>query len=65
MMQNTLFRPSVVRDARANFNPEGFDLAAVLKARQAGEEVDGDNTFKDLVGLGIPLQMDFIKRDFF
>lgn len=48
MMQNTLFRPSVVRDARANFNPEGFDLAAVLKARQAGEEVDGDNTFKDL-----------------
>ena len=48
MMQNTLFRPSVVREARANFNPEGFDLAAVLKARQAGEEVEGDNTFKDL-----------------
>ena len=37
MMQNTLFRPSVMRESRRKFNPEGFDLAAAIEARKAEE----------------------------
>ncbi len=36
MMQNTLFRPSVIRASRQKFNPEGFDLARALQARKTG-----------------------------
>ena len=36
-MQNTLFRPSVMRESRRKFNPEGFDLAAAIEARKAAE----------------------------
>ena len=38
MINNTLFRPSVLRESRKNFNPEGFDLAAAIKARKAAED---------------------------
>ncbi|MEO1400343.1 MAG: phycobilisome rod-core linker polypeptide [Cyanobacteria bacterium J06635_1] len=34
MINNSLFRPSVIKANRQKFNPEGFDLAAVLKARE-------------------------------
>ena len=34
MMKNALFRPSRIKNTRKNFNPEGFDLAAALKARE-------------------------------
>ncbi|MEM9150149.1 MAG: phycobilisome rod-core linker polypeptide [Cyanobacteria bacterium P01_F01_bin.3] len=37
MINNTLFRPSVLRESRKKFNPEGFDLAAAIKARKAAE----------------------------
>ena len=40
MINNTLFRPSVVRKNRRNFNPEGFDLAAAVRARKAEEETE-------------------------
>lgn len=40
MINNTLFRSSVIRADRRNFNPEGFDLAAVLKERQAKKEAE-------------------------
>lgn len=35
MMNNTLFRPSAIKENRRKFNPDGFDLAAALKAREA------------------------------
>lgn len=38
MINNTLFRPSVLRESRKNFNPDGFDLAAAIKARKAAED---------------------------
>jgi len=34
MINNTLFRPSVIRAAREKFNPEGFDLAKAIKRRK-------------------------------
>ncbi|NEP86671.1 MAG: phycobilisome Linker polypeptide [Okeania sp. SIO2C2] len=34
MINNTLFRPSVIRAARQKFNPEGFDLAKAIKRRK-------------------------------
>ena len=37
MINNTLFRPAAIEDNRKNFNPEGFDLAAALKKKQAAE----------------------------
>ena len=49
MINNTLFRPSVIRAARQKFNPEGFDLSAVLKARRERGLSDGQD-FKDLDG---------------
>ncbi|NEQ44056.1 MAG: phycobilisome Linker polypeptide [Leptolyngbya sp. SIOISBB] len=39
MINNTLFRPSAIRENRKKFNPEGFDLAAVVRAKKAQEEV--------------------------
>ena len=44
MINNTLFRPSVIRDNRKKFNPEGFDLAAVIRAKKAAEEVENKAT---------------------
>ena len=38
MINNTLFRPSVIKSARQKFNPEGFDLAAAIKARDLAEK---------------------------
>lgn len=35
MINNSLFRPSVIKATRRKFNPEGFDLAVALKAREA------------------------------
>ncbi|MEA5466722.1 phycobilisome rod-core linker polypeptide [Leptothoe sp. PORK10 BA2] len=37
MINNTLFRPAAVKANRKKFNPEGFDLAAALKKRQAAD----------------------------
>ncbi|NEQ51262.1 MAG: phycobilisome Linker polypeptide, partial [Leptolyngbya sp. SIO3F4] len=37
MINNTLFRPEVIKANRRRFNPEGFDLAAVLEKRKAAE----------------------------
>ena len=37
MINNTLFRPAVVKANRKKFNPEGFDLAAALKKRKLTE----------------------------
>ncbi|NEQ41609.1 MAG: phycobilisome Linker polypeptide [Okeania sp. SIO3I5] len=34
MINNTLFRPSVIKAAREKFNPEGFDLAKAIKRRK-------------------------------
>ena len=39
MMQNTLFRPSAIRENRKKFNPEGFDLTAAIEARKAAESL--------------------------
>ncbi|ESA36351.1 phycobilisome linker polypeptide [Leptolyngbya sp. Heron Island J] len=39
MINNTLFRPTVIKANRKKFNPEGFDLAAALKKRKAAEAV--------------------------
>ncbi|MBE9028287.1 phycobilisome rod-core linker polypeptide [filamentous cyanobacterium LEGE 11480] len=49
-MQNTLFRPSAVRESRQKFNPEGFDLAAAVRERQAAVAAgqSADVEFKDL-----------------
>ncbi|MEM9482745.1 MAG: phycobilisome rod-core linker polypeptide [Cyanobacteria bacterium P01_F01_bin.116] len=35
MINNTLFRPEVIKANRRKFNPEGFDLAVTLKKRKA------------------------------
>ncbi|MEM6256455.1 MAG: phycobilisome rod-core linker polypeptide [Cyanobacteria bacterium P01_D01_bin.156] len=37
MINNTLFRPEVLKANRKKFNPEGFDLAAALKKKKAAE----------------------------
>ncbi len=39
MINNSLFRPSQIRSARKKFNPEGFDLAAALKARKTAVDL--------------------------
>lgn len=37
MINNTLFRPEVVKANRKKFNPEGFDLAAAIQKSKAAE----------------------------
>ena len=44
MINNTLFRPSRIRNNRKKFNPEGFDLAAALKAKENPVETVEDST---------------------
>lgn len=48
MINNTLFRSSVLREARKKFNPEGFDLATALKARKAAEEAEALSASQEL-----------------
>ncbi|MEM6450589.1 MAG: phycobilisome rod-core linker polypeptide [Cyanobacteria bacterium P01_D01_bin.105] len=40
MINNTLFRPSVLREARKKFNPEGFDLARAIKRREEAGDAE-------------------------
>ena len=37
MINNTLFRPAVIKANRKKFNPEGFDLAAAVQKKKAAD----------------------------
>ena len=62
MINNTLFRPSVLRESRKNFNPEGFDLAAAIKARKAAEAAPPSPPIVEFIPGASPLEADAVIR---